>query len=136
MLALLAYLKFAPKLRGEGTMKKRFSIMMILFTVTGCSDEKELRMLSNEHNSLLNKHKDTESEIDNLKDANAKLEQQLVDSRAENEKLKADVIKFATELKPRFTDVTTELEKLKKEIEQLKLENNKLKKKRGKQEDK
>ena len=84
----------------------------------------------------MNEHADTKSEIKNLKDANSKLEQQLTDSRAENEKLKADVIKFATELKPRFTDVTTELENLKKEIEQLKLENNKLKEKRGKQEDK
>ena len=84
----------------------------------------------------MNEHEDTKSEIKSLKDANAKLEQQLVDSRAENKKLKADVIKFATELKPRFTDVTTELENLKKEIEQLKLENNKLKEKGGKQEGK
>ena len=136
VLALLAYLKFAPNYEGEGTMKKYISIYFILFAVTGCSDEKELRMLSNEHNNLLNEHKDTKAENENLKDANAKLEQQLVDSRAENKKLKADVIKFAIELKPRFTDVTTELEKLKKEIEQLKLDNNNLKEKRGKQEDK
>ena len=116
-------------------MKKLLCLFVMLFYV-GCSDEKELRILSNEHNNLLNEHKDTKAEIKNLKDANAKLEQQLVDSRAKNEKLKADVIKFATELKPRFTDVTTELENLKKEIEQLKLENNKLKEKGGKQEDK
>ena len=117
-------------------MKKHFSIFLILFAVTGCSDEKELRMLSNEHNNLLNEHKDTKAEIKNLKDANAKLEQQLVDSRAKNEKLKADVIKFATELKPRFTKVTTDLENLKKEIEELKAENKKLKVKEGEQGDK
>jgi len=38
----------------------------------------------NTHNNLLNEHADTKSEIKNLKDANAKLEQQLADSRAEN----------------------------------------------------
>ena len=117
-------------------MKKHISIFFILFAVTGCSDEKELRLPSDAHSNLLNKHKETKVEINTLKDANAKLEQQLVDSRAENEKLKADVIKFATELKPRFTDFTTELEDLKKAIERLKLENIKLKGKRGKQEDK
>ena len=117
-------------------MKRHFSIFLILFTVTGCSDEKELRMLSNAHNNLLNEHKETKVEINTLKDANAKLEQQLADSRAENAKLKTDVIKFATELKPRFTKVTTELENLKKEIEELKAENKKLKVKGGEQEDK
>jgi len=93
-------------------MKTLISIIAVLIAV-GCSNE-----------------------IQMVEDANIKLEQQLVDSRAENEKLKADVIKFATELKSRFTNVTTELEKLKKEIEQLKLENNKLKEKGGKQVDK
>ena len=104
-------------------MKTHISIIIILVAV-GCTDEKELRMLSNSHNNLLNEHKETKVEIKTLNDANAKLEQQLADSRAENAKLKTDVIKFATELKPRFTKVTTELENLK---EELKSENKKLK---------
>ena len=116
-------------------MKTHISIIIILVAV-GCTDETELRMLSNSHNNLLNEHEESKSEINKLNDANAKLEQQLADSRAENATLKTDVIKFATELKPRFTKVTTDLENLKKEIEELKAENNKLKVKGGKQEDK
>ena len=80
-------------------MKTHISIIIILVAV-GCTDEKELRMLSNSHNNLLNEHEESKSEIKKLKDANTKLEQQLADSRAENAKLKTDVIKFATELKP------------------------------------
>ena len=116
-------------------MKTHISIIIILVAV-GCTDEKELRMLSNSHNILLNEHEESKSEIKKLKDSNTKLEQQLADSRAENEKLKTDVIKFATELKPRFTKVTTELENLKKEIEELKSENKILEVKGGNQEDK
>ena len=116
-------------------MKTLISIIIILVAV-GCTDEKELRMLSNSHNNLLNEHKETKVEIKTLNDANAKLEQQLADSRAENAKVKTDVIKFATELKPRFTKFTIELENLKKEIEELKSENKKLQVKGAKQEDK
>jgi len=116
-------------------MKTLISIIIILVAV-GCSDKKELRMLSNSHNNLLNEHEESKSEIKKLKDANTKLEQQLADSRAENAKLKTDVIKFATELKPRFTKVTTDLKNLKKGIEELKAENKKLKVKEGEQEDK
>ena len=114
-------------------MKTLISIIAVLVAV-GCSNE--IQMVEDANTMLQAEIEKSKSAIKKLKVANAKLNQQLVDSRAENVKLKADVIKFAIELKPRFTDVTTELEKLKKEIEQLKLDNNNLKEKRGKQEDK
>ena len=114
-------------------MKTLISIIAVL-VVVGCSNG--IQIVEDANTMLQTEIGKSKSAIKKLKVANAKLNRQLVDSRAENEKLKADVIKFATELKPRFTDVTTELENLKKEIEQLKLENNKLKEKRGKQEDK
>ena len=54
-------------------MKTHISIIMIL-VAAGCTDEKELHMLSNSHNNLLNEHKETKVEIKTLNDANAKLE--------------------------------------------------------------
>ena len=95
-------------------MKTLISIIVILVAV-GCSNE--IQMVEDADTLLQTEVGKSKTEIKKLKDANTKLEQQLADSRTENEKLKTDVIKFATELKPRFTEVTTELENLKKEIE-------------------
>ena len=49
-------------------MKTLISIIIILVAV-GCTDEKELRMLSNSHNNLLNEHEESKSEIIDILDS-------------------------------------------------------------------
>ena len=98
-------------------MKILIPIIVILFVV-GCSNE--MRMVEDANMMLQAELEKSNNKIKELNVENAKLAEENQSHMQENEKLKTDIVKFATELKPKLIEFTTENKRLKEEIKKLK----------------
>ena len=98
-------------------MKTLIPIIVILFFV-GCSNE--MRLVEDANAMLQTELEKSNNKIKELNVKNAKLAEGNQRHMQENKKLKTDIVKFATELKPKLIEFTTENKRLKEEIKQLK----------------
>ena len=98
-------------------MKTLISIIVILFFV-GCSNE--MRLVEDANTMLQTELEKSNNIIKELNVKNAKLAEENQRHMQENKKLKTDIVKFATELKPKLIEFATENKRLKEEIEKLK----------------
>ena len=98
-------------------MKILISIIVILFVV-GCSNE--MRLVEDANTMLQTELEKSNNKIKELNVENAKLAEENQRNMQENKKLKTDIVKFATELKPKLIEFATENKRLKEEIEKLK----------------
>jgi len=98
-------------------MKILIPIIVILFVV-GCSNE--MRLVEDANTMLQTELEKSNNKIKELNVKNAKLAEENQRHMQENKKLKTDIVKFATELKPKLIEFATENKRLKEEIEKLK----------------
>ena len=98
-------------------MKILIPIIVILFVV-GCSNE--MRLVEDANAMLQTELEKSNNKIKELNVKNAKLTEENQRQMQENKKLKTDIVKFATELKPKLIEFATENKRLKEEIKQLK----------------
>lgn len=98
-------------------MKTLIPIIVILFFV-GCSNE--MRLVEDANTMLQTELEKSNEKIKELNVKNAELAEENQRHMQENKKLKTDIVKFATELKPKLIEFTTENKRLKEEVKQLK----------------
>ena len=98
-------------------MKTLIPIIVILFFV-GCSNE--MRLVEDANTMLQTELEKSNGKIKELNVKNAKLAQENQRHMQENKKLKTDIVKFATELKPKLIEFATENKRLEEEVKQLK----------------
>ena len=98
-------------------MKILIPIIVILFVV-GCSNE--MRLVEDANTMLQTELEKSNNIIKELNVKNAKLAEENQRHMQENKKLKTDIVKFATELKPKLIEFATENKRLKEEIKKLK----------------
>ena len=98
-------------------MKILIPIIVILFVV-GCSNE--MRLVEDANTMLQTELEKSNNKIKELNVKNAKLAEENQRHMQENKKLKTDIVKFATELKPKLIEFATENKRLEEEVKQLK----------------
>ena len=98
-------------------MKTLITSILIMFVV-GCSNE--MRLVEDANTMLQAELEKSNNKIKELNVKNAKLAEENQRNMQENEKLKTDIVKFATELKPKLIEFTAENKRLKEEIKNLK----------------
>ena len=86
--------------------------------VVGCSNE--MRLVEDANTMLQAELEKSKNKIKELNVKNAKLAEENQRHMQENKRLKTDIVKFATELKPKLIEFTTENKRLKEELKKLK----------------
>ncbi len=98
-------------------MKTLIPIVFVMM-IAGCSNE--MRMVEDANIMLQAELEKSNNKIKELNVENAKIAEENQRHIQENEKLKTDIVKFATELKLKLIEFTNENKRLKGEIKTLK----------------